>query len=378
VSPSASGSANPAAGRGRIRVLLVEDDPAAARLVREQLRDAENVELAAVASTLAETLEALGRGDLDIVLLDLALPDSDGVETVAAVRAAAPLLPVVVLSGLDDTHRALEAMRHGAQEYLVKGQGAADLLARTLSYAIERKRLQDVEQLLVGVVSHDLRDPLQTIAMSFETLARSAAGDAERRTIERGRRAAARATALVHDLLDAARARLAGILPIQTSVVDLGRIALQVVDEHRERHPDRTIHVEASGDAETRADGRRIAQIVGNLLGNALQHSPPASPIGVTLQNAEHAFEIAVHSEGVIPSEMRPRIFEPLERAALPQPGARRGVGLGLFIVGEIVRAHGGQVSVDSDEGRGTTFRVRIPGGLAERPGARPAGDEVS
>lgn len=355
---------------GKIRVLLVEDEPAAARLVRELLRDAADVELVAQAASLADALEALRRGDLDLdlVLLDLALPDSEGVDTVAAVRTAAPSLPIVVLSGLDDTHRALEAMRHGAQEYLVKGQGAADLLARTLSYAIERKRLQDVEQLLVGVVSHDLRDPLQTIAMSFETLARGVAGDAERRTIERGRRASARAIALVHDLLDATRARLAGILPIQTSIVDLGRIALQVVEDHRERHPDRTIHVETSGASETRADGRRIAQIVGNLLGNALQHSPPASPIGVTVRNAEHAFELAVHNEGVIPSDLRARIFEPLGRAASAS-GAGQRVGLGLFIVGEIVRAHGGRVTVDSDDVRGTTFHVHIPGGFGERPG---------
>jgi signal transduction histidine kinase len=284
-------------------------------------------------------------------------------------------LPIVVLSGLDDVHRALEAMRHGAQEYIVKGPGSAELLPRALSYATERKRLQDVEQLLVGVVSHDLRGPLQTIALSFEALERSAAGETERRLIQRGRRAVARATALVHDLLDATRARLAGVLPIETDHVDIGRIALQVVEDHRENHPDRTIHVDLAGASETLADGKRIAQMVGNLLGNALQHSPPATPVGVSVKSADSDYEIAVHNEGVIPPNLLQRIFEPLERSQSAAGSGSHSVGLGLFIVSEIVKAHGGRVTVESELGAGTTFRVRIPIGPSERPGARPLSD---
>src|SRR6185437_2578434 len=165
-------------GLSLVRVLLVEDDAGYARLLREILSQPRQVDpgggysiewVATLGDALAR-LEDLERTAPDIVLLDLGLPDAEGLEAIERVCAAAPRVPVVVLSGHSDIDTALEGMRRGVQEYLVKGQAEDALLPRAIRYAIERKKVQDLEPLLLGVVGHDLRTPLQTIAMASARL----------------------------------------------------------------------------------------------------------------------------------------------------------------------------------------------------------------
>jgi signal transduction histidine kinase len=346
----------------QIRVLLVEDDAAYARLIRERLRDQSELAIVATADSVAAAVTAARSCAPQVVVLDLGLHDSEGVATVDAFNGAHPRLPLVVLSGQDSVDVALEAMRHGAQEYLVKGHDDATLLPRIARLAIERKRLQDVEQLLVGVVSHDLRGPLQTIALSCELLQIEAQGN--RKTwVARALAAVRRANALVDDLLDATRARLGGLLPIDREPVDLARIVEQAAEDHRARATDRIITVEAPASLVASADGKRISQVVNNLLGNAVQHSAPGSTVRVALRgDGERGCEISVHNSGPpIAAELRERIFEPLERAELT--ATNHSIGLGLYIVHEIVGAHGGTIAVESSAADGTTFRVRLPSG---------------
>lgn len=127
-----------------IKVLLVEDNPADARLVREQFLDIEanDFELCHVDS-LGEAYAALQQQEFDVMLLDLSLPDSQGINAVNHILSVAPQLPIVVLSGIDDAELSLQAVQAGAQDYLVKGQGDGNLLNRALRYAIERKRTQE-------------------------------------------------------------------------------------------------------------------------------------------------------------------------------------------------------------------------------------------
>ncbi len=127
-----------------IKILLVEDNPVDAQLTQDVLGEwaSDRFEVSH-ASILAEGLTRLGRDRFDVVLLDLSLPDTHGLSTVTQVLATSPGVPVVVLSGHDDHPLALQALQHGAQDYLVKGQGSADFLARSILYAIERKRAQE-------------------------------------------------------------------------------------------------------------------------------------------------------------------------------------------------------------------------------------------
>lgn len=131
-----------------VRVLLVEDNPGDARLVEIMLSEASSsaeFEVAHVVS-LKEALERLEKAEDEVIMLDLSLPDSSGAETVTRMRAAAPRTPMVVLSGQDDEEIALQALQSGAQDYLIKGQGDGNLIARSIRYAIERQRTEEALQ----------------------------------------------------------------------------------------------------------------------------------------------------------------------------------------------------------------------------------------
>jgi len=136
-----------------MNILLVEDNPGDARLLQEQLRDAlAGAYVLAHAASLGEAVAELGRRQFDVMLLDLSLPDTSGLDTVVTADAAAPDLAIVVLTGLNDEEIAVDAVRRGAQDYLVKGQFEATLLIRSLKYAIERKRLnQELREALATV-----------------------------------------------------------------------------------------------------------------------------------------------------------------------------------------------------------------------------------
>jgi DNA-binding response OmpR family regulator len=125
-----------------LRILIVEDNPADADFIREMLSQAGTLHFqAGAAQRLSGALARLERKDIDLVLLDLGLPDSQGLPTFQALRKAAPSIPVIVLSGNDDQELAIAAVRDGAQDYLVKSQFGGDLLVRAIQYALERERL---------------------------------------------------------------------------------------------------------------------------------------------------------------------------------------------------------------------------------------------
>jgi signal transduction histidine kinase len=347
-----------------VRILLIEDDPGYVRLVRELMAEVRGQPYRIrAATTLAGGIELAKSGGDDVVLLDLGLPDSEGLEAVESVRAAAPRLPIVVLSGQDDVDTALESMRRGAQEYLVKGQAEHALLPRAIRYAIERKQTQDLEQLIVGIVGHDLRNPLNTITLAHQLLSRSPTlAREERLHLERIVRAAARATSLVRDLLDVTRLRQTGLLPIDRKSIDLASVVTQIVEEFRGAHPDCQVVNPSSDQPVVGAfDPERVGQALGNLLGNAAQHGLRGALISVMLTTTSDVAEISVHNFGpAIAPTLISRLFEPLARS----PGApeRAGsIGLGLFIADHIVRAHGGSIRVTSDAERGTTFTMSLP-----------------
>jgi DNA-binding response OmpR family regulator len=143
-----------------ISVLLIEDNPGDARLIREMLAEARGMCFdLECADRLSTGLERLAEGDMDVLLIDLGLPDSQGLDSLVRVQAQAPEVPIVVLSGLDDETLAVQAVEAGAQDYLVKGQVDSNPLARALRYAIERKRIEEERERLV----RELEDALAEI-----------------------------------------------------------------------------------------------------------------------------------------------------------------------------------------------------------------------
>ncbi|WP_240787099.1 PAS domain-containing sensor histidine kinase [Ramlibacter rhizophilus] len=214
---------------------------------------------------------------------------------------------------------------------------------------------------MVGIVSHDLRNPLQTIQMGAGVLLHGEHTEQQALILGRIVRAGERARRLISELLDFTQARLGHGISVHVQSLDLHALVRDVLEELRQAFPERALVHEPLGAGPCAADGERIAQLVGNLVGNAMTYGDPEAPVTVRTQVGPEGFRVAVHNSGAaIPAEVQARMFEPLVRGTTAD-SATRSIGLGLFIVREIAKAHGGQVTVESATGRGTTFTASIP-----------------
>ena len=245
-----------------------------------------------------------------------------------------------------------------------------DITARKVAEA-ETKARADFEQQLIGIVSHDLRNPLSAILLGAQAVLRhEGLGERQLKSVVRIQSSAERAVRLVKDLLDFTQARLGGGLRVERRPLELAPLLLQLVLELEAAHPERTIELQRTGNTRGEWDGDRIAQVVTNLVANALKYSPPQSPVRVEARGKEGGVSLSVHNSGApIPPGRLPLLFQPLQRGTTDVDKAGRSVGLGLYIVDHIARAHGGHVEVRSTEAEGTTFTVWLPRAppLAER-----------
>ncbi|WP_164011190.1 ATP-binding protein [Pyxidicoccus trucidator] len=226
----------------------------------------------------------------------------------------------------------------------------------------QTRRSAEFEQQLIGIVSHDLRNPLSSILLGAQTVLRGE-GLSERqlRNTLRIQTSAERAVRMIHDLLDFTQARMTGGLPVRPEPLDLHALVRQVVDEVQVSHPERTVRLEQQGEGRGAWDAGRVAQVVSNLLSNALAYSPADTLVTVTTRGEAEALVLEVHNTGSpIPADVLPRLFRPMERG-VPTDSTRRSVGLGLYIVDQVVRSHGGRVEVRSSVEQGTVFTVRLP-----------------
>jgi sigma-B regulation protein RsbU (phosphoserine phosphatase) len=170
-----------------------------------------------------------------------------------------------------------------------------------------------------------------------------------------------RALRLVQDLLDFTQARIGSGLTVTLQSVDIHRVVAEAIEELRLAFPERTvIHVQHGG-GQSSADPDRLLQMLGNLVGNAMAYGAVDQPVTITTRVGIDSFAIEVHNSGKpISQDLLPVLFEPMTRGT-PTGGGQRSVGLGLFIVKDIVRAHRGSVEVTSDTATGTLFRVEFP-----------------
>lgn len=235
----------------------------------------------------------------------------------------------------------------------------ADSVAR---YSAAVRRSEDV---FLGIVGHDLRTPLQYLSMGAEFLMRSERSDPQ--LIQLGSRmfdTASRMGQILGNLLDFTLSRTGTGMRIDPQPVDLAALSEQVADEFRFSVPSRRIETQRSGDLSGRWDGARIGQVYQNLIGNALQHGAADGPVLARTTGQPDGVRISVHNHGdPIPESELAGIFDPLHRYAAKrteQPN-RQNLGLGLYIVREIVAAHGGRIEVRSTAEDGTTFLVWLP-----------------
>lgn len=214
-------------------------------------------------------------------------------------------------------------------------------------------------EMFVGILGHDLRDPLSAITLGATLLRSEAASPQAQSTARRIASSAERMRRMIEQLLDLTRARMAGGLALDPAPLDLAALAQRVVEEAEAAHR-RRIELQVSGDARGAWDASLLEQLLGNLAGNACQHGTPGTPVRVRVEGRPDVVRVEVRNDGVIPAELLPAIFDPFRRGA--RAGSRRtGLGLGLFIAHEIARAHGGAIRVESSDADGTCFTVELP-----------------
>jgi PAS domain S-box-containing protein len=288
-----------------------------------------------------------------------------------------------VFSGSDTTlafsHEASDGTHHDFEARLVAERNAREQVVSALAITRDVTAIRSAEreaqqrallaEQLIGIVSHDLRNPLNAILLGTHVLRASEPSAAHARVVARIASSAERATRLVADLLDFTQARLGGGLRIAPREVDVHGLVVDCVEELRLAWPGRMLDVRTHGAGSARLDPDRLLQVTGNLVSNALTYGAPDQPATITSGVYDDRVELHVHNFGTpIPSALLSHIFEPMRRGEQSVKLGSRSIGLGLYIVREVVTAHAGTVTVTSTQTEGTTFLVRLPRRLDAAP----------
>ncbi|MEJ7686436.1 MAG: ATP-binding protein [Variovorax sp.] len=236
----------------------------------------------------------------------------------------------------------------------------SDVTDTTRQRALAEDRALFAEQ-MVGIVSHDLRNPLSAILMGAQILSKTETAPNKVRVLGHVTNSATRAQRLIEELLDFTQTRVGSGLAVAAKTLDLHALVATIVEESALAFPDRHILHRLTGDGDVVADPDRIAQLLGNLVGNAMAYGTPDGTVTVRSVVEVHCASVSVHNTGAaIPPDRIDALFEPMVRGGAEASGAR-SVGLGLFIVKAIARAHGGDVQVASSADAGTEFTFSFP-----------------
>ncbi|MBJ6763703.1 PAS domain-containing protein [Myxococcaceae bacterium JPH2] len=226
----------------------------------------------------------------------------------------------------------------------------------------ETRRHSEFQEHLMGIISHDIRSPLGAIMNWSRVLATGGSPEDAARTSQRISTAAVRIERLTRLLLDFTRARLVGSVIIEPRTAELKELLDKVAHEFRIAYPQRDISVEHKGNTRGQWDPDRLAQVVSNLVENALKYGPAEQPVRLKAIGLRTKVVVEVHNEGrPIPESQLPHLFEPFRRGPQTARTLKMSYGLGLYIVREIVQAHGGTIEVSSSEDEGTRFTVTLP-----------------
>lgn len=362
-------------------ILVVDDSPTIRKFLRNLLTR-NGADQMSEASSGEETMEHLQTDQpYDLVLLDLMLPDMDGIQLLQQIRQKDERCAIVMITGTGGIKTATMAVNNGADGYINKqdltiGNDPTDFYF-ALEQALERRaglvaqrELQEFKADFYSMVTHDLRNPTGSIKLSTEMLLKGDMGPLNEEQIEIvaiASNAATKLLALINNYLDFAKID-AGFLKIEVGEVELCNLVensaqLARIQAHAK---EQTITLDLPGDlVHAEADAERFKQVLDNLLSNAIKYTPSRGAINLQLrvdaEGANAIFRISDNGYGVA-AEQLPRLFTKYHRVPGQSTRGVTGTGLGLLIVKEIVSAHGGTIRAESDGvGKGTTFIVTLP-----------------
>lgn len=377
-----------------IKILLIEDDIVEARLIQEILKSFNLNEFCLTHVKRLQTgIQRLRQEKFDLVLLDLTLPDSQGLASVELLVQNFSHLPIVVLTNTNDNRLAIEAVKRGAQDYLVKRNINIDVLVRSIQYAIERQKASDLlretnenltnqiqqktaelmkakeinhfQSELVSMFSHDFRSPLTTVLSCAELLQNKSDHLSEDKKVylfQMLRNASKNMVQLLDEVLLVGRTD-ADTFQCNLTDLNLELFCLELVEDLQFSADKKQIKImfEPQGIIKPTAwDQSLLRHILGNLLANAVKYSPEGKQVKFELIPQEQEIIFRIQDWGIgIPAADHQNLFQPFHRAS--NVGRIPGTGLGLAIAKSCVEAHQGRIKIDSQVNEGTTVTVVLP-----------------
>jgi signal transduction histidine kinase len=350
-------------------VLLVDDIDANLISLSGVLRAPEVSLLTARSGT--EALEILLVQEVAVALIDVQMPSMDGFELAELMRGNTRTrqIPIIFLTAGDRGQEwVFRGYESGAVDFLYKPIDTRLLQSKVSVFVklyeqrqqlaqqvIKMQEMLAVSDRFISVLGHDLRNPASAISMGLELLISQEKDPQKVELLKRVNRTNMRMSRLVAQMLDFARARLGGTIPIKPVPLDMGEVARAAIKENSALSTQ--VRLETQGNLSATLDPDRLAQAMSNLLGNAVTYGPKGSLITVRLSGSRAGqLDIAVHNHGQIPEKIMERLFTPG-----PYGQKSSSLGLGLYIVDQIVRAHGGTISCKSSAAQGTTFYIELP-----------------
>jgi signal transduction histidine kinase len=321
-----------------------------------------------------EALEALLAYDIALALLDVNMPEMDGFELAELMRGSGRTqnVPIIFLTAaLPDGARMFQGYEAGAVDFLFKPfhpyllVGKVEVFAqlhrqtRKLASQLEQiRQAQSMSDLFLGVLGHDLRNPLGSIVTTAYLLEKTQDDPAVvRKRAKVIQSASFRMQRLIQHVLDFALSRVKGGIPVTRSEIDLADLARQLIAELDPAVSSR-VELEVTGDSSGSLDPDRMNQVLSNLVGNALEHGSEGARVRLVIEGRDAGkLQLGVQNEGVIPEGTLPQLFSPFKT----RDRGTQGVGLGLYIVDQIVKAHGGTIRVRSTQAAGTRFDIVLP-----------------
>jgi len=352
-----------------LRILLIEDNPNDARLIRSRL---ENSESAFLPADLAlEHVESLGAAvdrieqqPIDLVLLDLGLPESSGAETYQRASERFPSVPVVVLTGLQDEATAVELLQKGAQDYINKNSLSRKQLVKSVRYAVERQERErklrtTTEQLEVlnRILRHDIQNDLQVLRLWTEAMV-GEVGPEHEEIVER----MYQTTGHIQELTENSREYIEAITgtdELETEPTRLDHTLSDELQKASSRYEDADFIIDESLPAVTVSAHRMLSSVFRNLLNNAVQHNQGQATVTVAVEQTDDLVRTTVTDDGPgVPDDQKDEIFGKGEQGLDSD-----GTGIGLYLAYTLVTEFGGDVWVEDrqDGESGAVFVVELP-----------------
>jgi two-component system sensor histidine kinase/response regulator len=376
LSPKASSSTRAEGYTGTI--LVVDDEEINRDILRALIESHGYTVIEAVNGE--EALRRIAEASPDVILLDIMMPIMDGFETCRKLKAdplTAPI-PVLLVTSLTDRSDRLKGIEAGANDFLNKPIDAEDVLLRVRN-ALFAKRLYDeiqenyrklkelegLKDNLILMIVHDLRQPITALSLSMQLLMmqddNALLGD-KKEIIEQAFSATNTLIEMVSSLLDVNKLE-DGKMKLNMSSCDLKDLTEETVGKLGPLKADRNISVQSTIDnVGVICDVELIRRVISNLTGNALKFTPRNGEIRIIIQSEDSRIKIAVSDNGIgIPKEFHKRIFEKFGQVQTRKEGKKYSTGLGLTFCKLAVEAHGGEIGVQSEPGKGSTFWFILP-----------------